>query len=96
MKGWSSNAGEDEQPGVMRSAFEDKDADCKEPGNSALLETRDSQPERVQGSPSILRPQFLLDLDQAEEAERNLASGTNLQGIDSHVEPPSSPLDNLR
>ncbi len=44
----------------------------------------------------VSRPQYLVDLDRAEEAERRLASGEGLQGIDGDAEAPSDPIDSLR
>ena len=42
------------------------------------------------------RPQYLVDLDAAEEAERKLASGEDLQGTEKEAEAPSDPVDSLR
>ena len=42
------------------------------------------------------RPQYLEDLDRAEEAERRLASGEGLQGAEKEAEAPSDPIDSLR
>lgn len=44
----------------------------------------------------IQKPQYLADLDLAEEAERKLASGSELEGVASNSEAPSKPIQNLR
>lgn len=46
--------------------------------------------------PAVTLPEYMLDLEKAEEAERNLAKGQSLQGYNQDAGEPTDPFDSLR